>query len=91
MNVICVNVNYTGGFDRLPGLQALTIPRTQRPLTAACSVVTAFTSMSVGCLSLQLSGRAVSFTSNSRSVQINPITKSHARTYILKRKLDIIL
>lgn len=48
----------------LPGLEALKILRTDCPLTAACSVVTAFTSTSVGCLSFQLSGGACSeFTS----------------------------
>lgn len=42
----------------LPGLKPRKIRRTKCPLTAACSVVTAFTSLSVGCLLFQLSGGA---------------------------------
>lgn len=57
-----------------PGLEARKIPRTQHPLTAACSVVAAFTSTSVGCLSVQLSG---GFASN-RQVSANECCyKSH--------------
>ena len=40
----------------LPGFEALKISRTMCPLNPACKVVTALTSLSVGCLSLQLSG-----------------------------------